>query len=54
MWDVESGSKGLRRGWVEEFMQRFPKLSLRKPQPLTFAPCTDEVIKGFFDKLGGI
>ena len=45
------------RGWMEGFMRRFPRLSLRKPQPLSFArarACTDEAIKGFFDKLGGI
>ena len=45
------------RGWLEGFMRRFPRLSLRTPQPLSFArarACTDEAIKGFFEKLGGI
>ena len=42
------------RGWMEGFMRRFPRLSL---QPLSFArarACTDEAIKGFLEKLGGI
>ena len=51
----KSGMAG--RGWFEGFMRRFPRLSLRSPQPLSFArarACTDEAIKGFFEKLGGI
>lgn len=38
-------------------MRRFPRLSLRTPPPLSFArarACTNEVIKGFFEKVGGI
>ena len=38
-------------------MKRYPRLSLRKPQPLSVArahACTDKVIKTFFEKLGGI
>ena len=38
-------------------MSRYPRLSLRKPQPLSVAHAragTDEVIKTFFEKLGGI
>lgn len=45
------------RGWWEGYMRRHPRLSLRKPQPLSVARAcasTDEVIKAFFEKLGGI
>ena len=45
------------RGWLQGLMRRFPRLSLRTPQPLSFArarACTDEAIKRFFEKLGGI
>ena len=45
------------RGWWEGFMRRYPRLSLRKPQPLSVARArvgSDEVIKSFFEKLGGI
>ena len=38
-------------------MRRYPRLSLRKPQPLSVARAragTDEAIKAFFEKLGGI
>ena len=45
------------RGWWEGFMRRYPRLSLRKPQPLSMACASagsEEVIKAFFEKLGGI
>ena len=45
------------RGWMDGFMRRFPYLALRTPHPLSFArakACTDEAIKSFFEKLGGL
>jgi hypothetical protein len=48
-WQEEGGWKGL--------CEDFQDYHCEKPQPLSFArarACTDEAIKGFFDKLGGI
>ena len=45
------------RGWMDGFMRRFPNLTLRSPHPLSFArakACTDEAIKSFFEKIGGL
>lgn len=45
------------RGWFEGFMSRQPKLTLRKPQPLSHcrALCANkEAIDDFFGKLGGL
>ena len=45
------------RCWMDGFMGRHPKLTLRAPQPLSFARATaasDEAMKSFFEKLGGV
>lgn len=45
------------RGWYDGFMARHPKLTLRTPQPLSYARalCSNKaVIDDFFEKLGGI
>ena len=45
------------RSWMDGFMKRFPRLTLRTPHALSFArakACTDEAIKGFFEKVGGL
>ena len=42
---------------MDGFMRQFPRLTLRSPQPLSFAQAkagTDEAVKIFFEKLGGI
>ena len=43
---------------MDGFMRRFPRLTLRLPQPLSFARAkagTDEAVNFFFfEKLGGI
>jgi len=45
------------RAWFDGFRRRHPRLTIRKPQPLSYcrALCSDpETIKAFFGKLGSI
>jgi len=45
------------RAWFDGFRRRHPRLTIRKPQPLSYcrALCFDpETIKDFFGKLGSI
>ena len=45
------------RAWYSGFVARHPRLTLRTPQPLSFAraiSASDEVVKDFFSKVGSV